>query len=70
MLENCWDPLHWLGITLTPQSGLWVVPLALVMLVVESLTEDKKNVNGSETSVRIFGGSLGLKLLFLFEVDN
>ena len=32
MLENCWDPLHWLGITLTPQPGLWVVPLTLVKI--------------------------------------
>ena len=39
MLENSRDPLHWPGISLTPQSGLWVVPLALVIPVVSSCKE-------------------------------
>ena len=60
MLEKSPDPLHWPGISLTPQSGLWVVPLALVMPVVSSC----KDVNGSKTSVKMFGGFLGLTLLF------
>ena len=54
MLENCWDPLHWLGLTLTPQSGLWVVPLALVMLVVESLTEDRLTLSGCQLNPSMF----------------